>query len=98
MCFNVHNTTYDTWGQSHSHSCLHVVYVEDESYFEVGIDEWLVLKLCCLYKLDCGQTSRQTNSLIVRKRADGPDYIPLLFPLVPAAPSLICHTSPAVSL
>lgn len=43
-------------------------------------------------------TGRQTGrQAIVRKRADGPDYIPRLFPLVvPAATSLICHSSPSV--
>jgi len=78
--------------------------MEDESRFEVGIDGWLVMKLCCLNKLDCGQTDtqagRQTDQqAIVRKRADGPDYIPRLFPLVvPAATSLICHSSPSVCM
>ena len=43
---------------------------------------------------------RQTDQqAIVRKRADRPDYIPRLFPLVvPAATSLICHSSPSVSM
>lgn len=45
-------------------------------------------------------TGRQTDQqAIVRKRADGPDYIPRLFPLVvPAATSLICHSSPSVCM
>ena len=45
-------------------------------------------------------TGRQTDQqAIVRKRADGPDYIPRLFPLVvTAATSLICHSSPSVCM
>lgn len=46
------------------------------------------------------RTDRHTDQqAIVRKRADGPDYIPRLFPLVvPAATSLICHSSPSVCM
>jgi hypothetical protein len=45
------------------------------------------------------RTDRQTDQqAIVRKRADRPDCIRLLFPLVPAATSLICHTSPSVRM
>jgi hypothetical protein len=48
-------------GDSYSQSCLHAVYTQDGSHFGGGIDGLLVMKLCCLNKLDCGQTDRRAG-------------------------------------
>jgi hypothetical protein len=79
--------------------------MEDELRFEGGIGGWfgdeaLLSEQIGLWRDNQTDrwTDRQSCSPIVRKSADGPDYIPLLFPLVTAATSLICHISLSLSL